>query len=81
MKETILAIFAVLLIIAYFKIAYSLDDKKFKSNILWVFVMMAISVFTLFICIILIKQNNILEEQVKNKCPEYKHIDAYILKK
>jgi hypothetical protein len=80
MRIAILIILAIIMIIAYFKLAYSLEEKKFAIGMVWLFAMMFVSAMGLFICYTLIDMNDKLEKQVKSKCPEYEKIDAYILK-
>lgn len=72
---------AILCIYAYFKTSLALNPEKFIKGMLGLFALMLISLSSLFLVTIVMKKNEVLEKQNKEKCPEYKKIEnVYILK-
>ena len=76
----IFIILGIMIGICYFKIAFSIDERKIKG-------LVYLFVYTLIIGILFMKallstlEVNDLEKQVKNKCPEYEKIEnVYKLK-
>jgi len=82
MREIILIIFGILIFISYFMISFSINKDKWQKGFGGLMIMTFVSAFSLFICFILIKQNDELNNKVKNKCPEYEQVkNVYKLKK
>ncbi len=82
MIETFLIVMAIIVILCYFGIGYSLEKEKMGKGMLSLFVLTLVSSTLLFVCFILKDQNDILNKKVKNKCPEYEEVHKlYRLKK
>lgn len=80
-QMVIIGIMIILIIISYFKIAYSLDREKFKTGLLFLALLTFVSCIAVTILIMVLETKNELEEKVKNKCPEYEEIhNVYKLK-
>lgn len=77
----ILLIVGAIISISYFKIAYSIDENKYRKGFLYLFLMMmAIAILSL-ITVTETIENNDLKKQLKGKCPEYELIEkVYKLK-
>lgn len=77
-----IVVMAGLCIYSFFKIANALNKENHLSGMLGLFIIMLISLTSLFLIIIVMEQNEKLERQSKGKCPEYQKIEnVYILKK
>ena len=74
MIETFLIVMAIIVILCYFGIGYSLEKEKMGRGMLSLFILTLISGILLFVCFILKDQNDILDKKVKNKYPEYEEV-------
>ena len=77
----IFIILGLLISFAYFKIAYTIDNTKYKTGYSALFLMMLCITMLLIIAMVTTMEMNELRTQVKNKCPEYEKIEnVYKLK-
>ncbi len=78
----VIGVLSALVVICYFKLAYSIDNKKFNSGILSLFGLTFITAMSIMLLVTTIEENNELQKQIKAKCPQYEKIEnVYILKK
>lgn len=84
MREIILVIVIILFVVAYFKVSYSIDEKK-PSSFLWAGLMLLLFGYCVMGNFVLLKVQTNLEEELKEArkgLPEYEEIKGvYIIKK
>ena len=84
MREVILTIMAIIAIICYFGLGHTLIKVEVKSHLkgfLSLIGLTFIRAMSLFLNFVLIDINDTLIKENKGKCPEYKEVKAYVLKK
>lgn len=71
-----LLILGLLVCIGYFGVAYKINYEKYKlSGLLYLMLITSIALLSIFLLGSILHEKAILENQLKNKCPEYKKVE------
>lgn len=77
----LLLILGILTCVCYFKVAYRIIEEKFLSGISFLGILTLIALLSLLLLSITLNERFNLEQQLKEKCPEYEKVEnVYKLK-